>query len=287
MESIVCAPCICLPCDLKFLTVLFSVPTLPITSAWFLGSSGTVVVSGRRPYFYLYDSITGTLDNVRKFPGRSEKSLESCFAAPDGRTVAFAGNDGFVLLFDANQKALTSTVKLNGTVRSVCFAGDHELLASGSDGDVYRFDMRTRRCVERFANQDGSHTTYMAASDRHLAVGAQSGVVNLYPASYNRSSDDLRKSPLKSIMNLRTAVNFTQFNEDGNILAIASRMDKNALKLVHTPSATVFSNWPTSKTPLKYVSCVDFSPGSRFLAIGNDKGKCLLYQLAHYGENSD
>jgi U3 small nucleolar RNA-associated protein 18 len=44
----------------------------------------------------------------------------------------------------------------------------------------------------------------------------------------------------------------------------------------------VFSNWPTSKTPLKYVWSMDFSPKSRYMAIGNDHGKCLLYRLKHY-----
>ena len=46
----------------------------------------------------------------------------------------------------------------------------------------------------------------------------------------------------------------------------------------------MFKNWPTSKTPLGYVWDVDFSPGGGYLAVGNDKGKCLLYRLDHYAE---
>lgn len=263
------------------------VPRLPISSAWFLGATGTVVASGRRSFFYLYDSVAGKLDRIPKLSGRNEQSLESCFAAPDGSTLAFAGNDGFVLLFDVKQKHLKSTVKLNGTVRSICFSGEHEVLASGCDGDVYRFDMRTRRCVERFVNQDGSKTTYLAASDRHMAVGAYSGVVNLYPDTPSGSTTittTTPRAPIKSLLNLRTAINHARFNCDGNLLAISSRMEKGAFRLVHMPTATVFSNWPTGKTPLGYVSSVDFSPESRFVAIGNDKGKCLLYKLNHYSD---
>ncbi|KAJ1495373.1 hypothetical protein T484DRAFT_1762486 [Baffinella frigidus] len=44
----------------------------------------------------------------------------------------------------------------------------------------------------------------------------------------------------------------------------------------------VFANWPTSGTPLHSVSAADFSPNSRFLSIGNDRGKVLLYRLRHY-----
>ena len=65
---------------------------------------------------------------------------------------------------------------------------------------------------------------------------------------------------------------------------MASKWEKEALRLVHIPTCTVFSNWPTTKTPLSYVFSLDFSPNSGYLAIGNDKGKVLLYRLRHYGE---
>jgi len=107
-----------------------------------------------------------------------------------------------------------------------------------------------------------------------LAVGAESGVVNLY--SHHS------KEPIKSIMNMPTSADYTKFNHDGQILAFSSRREKHSMKLLHVPSATVFSNWPTSKTPLNYVWSMDFSPQSKFLAVGNDKGKCLLYKLNHY-----
>jgi U3 small nucleolar RNA-associated protein 18 len=248
-------------------------------SAAFLGTTGTVIVSGRRSYFYLYDSVAGKVDEVPRLVGRPEKSLERSFAAPDGRTVAFIGNDGYVLLFDVHNKTIKKTVKLNGSVRSICFQGDDEVLASGSDGDVYRWDMRggSRLPLERFSNQDGSITSTMAASSRTLAVGSESGVVSLYSEIKGRS-----KEPLKSIMNIRTPINRVCFNPDGNMLAMSSQMEGDSMKLVHVPTGTVFSNWPTANTPLGYVWSTSFSPGSKFLAIGNDKGKCLLYKLQHY-----
>jgi len=48
------------------------------------------------------------------------------------------------------------------------------------------------------------------------------------------------------------------------------------------PSKTVFGNWPTSKTPLHYVTAVNFSPNSGYLCVGNDRGRALLYRLQHY-----
>lgn len=108
----------------------------------------------------------------------------------------------------------------------------------------------------------------------------------------------------QALKNLTTPVDDVLFNHDSQLLAMSSRLKKDALKLVrfsfclfimwlgcslclcssqvHLPSLTVFSNWPTSQTPLHYVSTMDFSPHSGYLAAGNDKGKVLLYRLHHY-----
>ena len=152
----------------------------------------------------------------------------------------------------------------------------------------FRWDVKSRQCIERFANGDGTITSSLAASNTSLAVGAESGVVNLYSehrAQQSRSSllAGIRtKTPLKSIMNLHTSADVVRFNSDGQILAMSSQREQHGLKLLHVPSRTVFSNWPTAQTPLGYVWSIGFSPKSKFLAIGNDKGKCLLYKINHY-----
>lgn len=145
----------------------------------------------------------------------------------------------------------------------------------------FRWDIRSKKCIDRFQNEDGTITSFISASSRFLAVGAESGVVNIYNDNY---SPFKKRMPLKSIMNMHTSIDFMRFNPTGDILALSSRREKDSLKLVHMPTQTVFSNWPTSKTPLGYVWSIDFSPGSKFMAVGNDKGKCLLYKLLHYNE---
>lgn len=67
------------------------------------------------------------------------------------------------------------------------------------------------------------------------------------------------------------------------MLMMASRMKKDALRIVHLPSATVFSNFPARNAPLHYVHCGAFSPGGGLMAVGNAKGRVLLYRLHHYG----
>ena len=146
---------------------------------------------------------------------------------------------------------------------------------------IHRFDLGTRKCIERFSNNDGTVTSSLGASMDYFVAGAESGVVNLYSASQNTRT----RKPIRSVMNVSTAVDCLRFNHDGQILAMSSRFSSDCLKLLHIPSRTVFSNWPTSKTPLNYVFSMDFSPKSRFLTVGNDKGKCLLYKLKQYHDS--
>lgn len=264
-------------------------PEMPIYCASFLGNTGKVVLSGRRKFFYFYDAISGNVDLVPSILGREERSWERHTVSPDGRLIAFVGNDGYVVLVDSHSKQSIGSLKLNGSVRAITFTTDgSQLLASGSDGDIYRWDVKSRQCIERFSNGDGTITSSLAASNTNLAVGAESGVVNLYSEHrklQSRSSllTGVRaKAPLKSIMNLPTSADVVSFNSDGQILAMSSQREQHGLKLLHVPSRTVFSNWPTAQTPLGYVCSMSFSPASKFIAIGNDKGKCLLYKINHY-----
>ena len=131
---------------------------------------------------------------------------------------------------------------------------------------------------------------------------SKSGIVNVYGSNASSSwSNSDRPRPLKSIGNLTTSISTVQFNHDSQLLAIASKTKKDQMRLVwlilccskrlntydlnlqiHIPSLTAFSNWPTSGTPLGHVSSVDFSAGGEYFAIGNTRGRVLLYHLKDY-----
>jgi len=257
-------------------------PNLPIRSASFLGKSGSVVLSGRRSFFYIYDSVAGKIDKVPRIAGRDERSLEKFTISPDGSLIAFYGNDGYIILVEAKSKLWVANMKMNGSVRAITFSPDGRFIfSSGSDGDVYKWDVRSTRCIDRFQNEDGTITSALSSTSQYLAVGAESGVVNLYNNDSTVSAYE-RRTPSKSIMNLQSSIDCMKYNHDGRILAMSTKREKDSMKLFHVPSQTVFSNWPTSKTPLGYAWSLDFSPRSKFIAIGNDKGLCLLYKLSHY-----
>ena len=71
--------------------------------------------------------------------GRSERSLEKFTVSPDGRIIAFFGNDGYIILVDSKSRQWIGDLKMNGSVRAITFTPDSEyIMGSGSDGDVYR-----------------------------------------------------------------------------------------------------------------------------------------------------
>lgn len=152
--------------------------------------------------------------------------------------------------------------------------------------------MRTRRCVSRHNDNGSIHGTCINISHNNntLAVGSDSGVVNLYNTQHilnydHHDNNDNNITPIKSFLNLTTPIDGLIFNHDDNILSMFSRRKKDCMKLIHVPTLTTFTNWPTTQTPLHYVSAASFSNHSGYMSIGNARGRVLLYRLNHYQQS--
>jgi len=254
----------------------------PIYSAQFTPDGQQVVMSSRRKHFYVFDMATGDVRKVPNIQGRTEKSLESFAICPDGSCIAFLGDSGYINLVSLKTLQYMCSLKMNGSVKCVTFSHDGARLFSfGGDGEVYVWDMKTKKCKHKFRD-DGclkGGCIDVSKNGRFVACGSNSGVVNIYDEN---CFDDRNPKPIKTVMNLTTSIHCVKFNPTSEILAIASMSVKNSLRLLHIPSLTVFSNWPTSKSGLGYIQSITFSPASGFLAVGNDAGKAMLFRLRHY-----
>ena len=273
---------------------------LRLEAACLVGPDATeAVATGTQPFLYVYDLPSGTVSKIDRVVGRSERAYPRIAAAPSGEYLVLhggAGGEGVVL--SGRTKQLVGTVRLNSPLMTAAVfshADPNVLYAAGAGGDVFAFDMRMlMRCTQRFSYSGASNVTALAVApvpaapgpkpaDRYMAVGSDSGVVDIFPGDEIRSAS-LRRSPVaaRSLMNLTTAADGAVFNHDAQLLAISSRRKANAFKLVHLPSCTVFSNWPTPTVPTNYVYSTAFSPNGGYLAVGNDRGRALLFRMCHW-----
>ena len=254
---------------------------MPLHSASFSPNGSQVVLTGRRPYFYIHDLMGGETIKIWGVKGRPDKSFERAAMSPYDPLLAFLCTDGYIALVSLITKQCIGQLKMNGLVSAVSFGPDMTLYSFGSDCEVYRWDLRSLKCTGRFMDEGCVGATQVAVSpDGHwLATGCSSGIVNLYRTSSipsNQTSSHLK--PVKTFMNLTTAITSLEFHPQSHVLLIASHCVKDALRLVHMAEMRVVKNWPTSNTPLGHVTCAAFK--GAFVAIGNSQGKCLLYKMA-------
>ncbi|KAJ2775486.1 U3 snoRNP protein [Coemansia nantahalensis] len=263
---------------------------MPITAAQFVRGGQEIIVSGRRRWYFAVDVERGTVTRVGGIPGLPAlKSLEFMRASTAGDRLAFMSNGGQIHLVSARTKQFVHTLPMNGAVRDVAFTADGNYLWSvGLDNEVYQWDLRQNRCLSRWHDPTAFRPTCLGISrdGAYYASGDNAGVVNLYDTRTMRTdggdSAFYTVRPFKAIDNLTTSILGCAFNHSAEILGIYSRSKEDQLKLVHLPTGTVFANWPSSSAHLGKVQCIDFSPQSGFMAVGNDGGKALLYRLQHY-----
>ena len=166
-------------------------PDLPIHTAKFKGLDNEIILSGRRKFFYVYDITGGNISKINNIRGRDEKSWENFEISPDGQLIALLGNDGYIVLLHGKTKQWIANLKINGSVRAMAFTSDSsKLYATGGDGEVYIWDLRSRRCLHRHVDEGSMSGTSISVSNNGniYAVGSDSGVVNLYDAHQSMSS---------------------------------------------------------------------------------------------------
>ncbi|KAM3125997.1 hypothetical protein CJJ07_003835 [Candidozyma auris] len=266
---------------------------VPIRSCQFSPdpTSTLVYASGRRRYMSRWDTTTEAVEKVSRMYGQEEtqRSFEYFKMSPRGTFVALLGSNGYVNLLNSRTTQLFRAYKVDGYVADFEFTKDERtLIVANFAGDVWEFALNSPDVdiVNRWSDTSAVAVTKIALggpADRWLAIGTKSGMVNLFDrTTFNTLSRGQNPKPFRSVGNLVTQVFEAKFSPDGQILCVASKQKKDALKLVHMPSGTVFANWPTGNTPLGRVTCVQFSPNSQMLAIANDAGKITLWRLNHY-----
>ncbi|KAH7884117.1 WD40-repeat-containing domain protein [Phlebopus sp. FC_14] len=274
------------------------IPSLPLTNAVFHPSGSSILMTGPRPFYYTYDIQSGTshrsprgLWGTTFSSANRDGGMEICAFSPTGDFLAVAGRRGYIHLVDwrSGTAQVITSLKANAAVRSLWWSRTAEggaLMSLTEDSKVYVWDVGQRKCVKRWQDEGGFGSRIMGGDQRgsYLAIGSNTGLVNVYSADSTVTRDASQPKPLKTIGNLTTNISCLRYNHDSQLMAIASNVKKDQLRLIHLPSLTAFSNWPTTSTPLGHVTSMDFSTGSEYLAIGNNRGRVLLYHPREFGQ---
>uniref|UniRef100_A0A671N1N3 U3 small nucleolar RNA-associated protein 18 homolog n=1 Tax=Sinocyclocheilus anshuiensis TaxID=1608454 RepID=A0A671N1N3_9TELE len=257
----------------------------PVNKASFSADGEHIVATGmRNKLFYIYDMMEGKVIPVLSVRGLNEQRVSDFQVSPDGKYLLLSGSSGYLHLMTTKTREVIRSMKMNGSVCAAAFTSDSsKIFANSQEGEVFIWDVQSSKCLKKFADDGCIRGTSLALSrdGLYLACGSQSGVVNIY--SQKDCLHTLEPRPLKAVMNLVTAATSLCFNSTSEILAIGSRADDEANRLVHLPSFTVFSNFPQfQKKTIFRTRCLDFSPQSGFYTVANNKGHALLFRLLHY-----
>ncbi|EKG17870.1 hypothetical protein MPH_04926 [Macrophomina phaseolina MS6] len=305
----------------------------PLTTTAFHPSpnDSRIFLSARRRYFHVWNLTTGTIEKVTRVYGhqQEQRTMERFALSPNGKYMALLGSarkgGGYVNILDAQTLQWQSQARIEsrgGIADFAWWADGNGLTIAGKNGEISEWDVVAQRLRARWVDEGAVGTSVLAlggrsarddflGGDRWVAVGSSSGIVNIYdrrawlPANKNSkatSEDDanagvpINPSPTKVLDQLTTPISHLRFSPDGQLLAMASRWKKDALRLVHLPSCTVYRNWPTSATPLGRITAVAWGDAGAvsaaveeregrsvdaelLLAVANEQGKVRLWEV--------
>ncbi|OAQ90922.1 small nucleolar ribonucleoprotein complex subunit [Purpureocillium lilacinum] len=293
------------------------VKQVDVRRAEFLYPQGDkIFFAGRRRYFHHWDLPSGVVQKTSRVAGHQEehKSMERFKLSPCGRYMGIVASSrkggGIINVISVATAQWIAAARLQSRHGIADFAwwstGDGMTIL-GKDGQVGEYSMESRSFLGVWQD-DGSVGAIVIAlgghrgpealgDDRWVAVGSNTGITNIYDRNElivpNTSSSDTndgdggddritikeRPTPTRTFEQLVTPITVLTFSPDGQLLAFGSRQTKDALRLVHLPSCTVYRNWPTAQTPLGRITAVAFGRDSGLLAVGNDAGKIRLWHI--------
>lgn len=286
------------------------VKSVPVRRSAFLHPNGDeIIFAGRRRFFHSWNISSGLVKKVTKIQGHQheQKTMERFRLAPSGRHMALIATSrkggGMLNIISVGSMQWVAQARLDsrgGIADFSWWRNGEGITILGRDGQVAEWSLVSRRTVGLWRDEGSVGGTVMGlggkggpaglGEDRWVAMGSNSGVVNIYDRNtlVSRIGDDGSieikplPEPTRRYEQLTTPITTISFSHDGQLLVFASQHKKDALKLVHLPSCTVYRNWPTEQTPLGRVTAIAFGKGKEadlVLAVGNDIGKVRLWEV--------
>lgn len=230
----------------------------------------------------------GTMQWIAQARGEGRGGLADFCWWSDGEGLSLAGKLGEVAEWSTQERKIVLRWQDQGGVGIT-------IMALGADSEGL---LPTGKKKQK-------HSQSKIGPDRWTILGTNTGFVTIYDRSKltspskhaftngqydsvdpaNERSASAAPAPHATLTHLTTPISHLSVSPCGQVLAIASKWKRDAIRLVHLVSRTVYRNWPTARTPLGRISsmllgeCEDVVQGSEdeegrglLLIVGNEQG---------------
>lgn len=170
--------------------------------------------------------------------------------SPCGRWMGLVGSrrrgGGLINVLDAHTMQWVAEVRVEskGGIADFGWWGDGEgMTAIGKGGEAVEWDGRQKQVVGRWIDEGAVGTTVVAmggrrsgakdlGGDRWVAVGSSAGIVNIYDRKHWESGNiPANPKPTRAFDQLTTPISHLGFSPDGQLMLMASRWKRDALRL--------------------------------------------------------
>ena len=185
---------------------------------------------------------------------------------------------GHELILGSVQTAcVAQRITLDDYVTDCSFVSDHEIVAAVGNRVVFYDVRRAARCVATLEDEGSIKTTRVLCSSTAIVCGSSSGVVNLY----SRGATGKEK-PLKSYMNLKTAVTFLEWGSlpgAQSFFVMGGCEQVGGVRVVHMPSMAVVPGFPSPGMHHSFFKCATAAPSGMPLFSLGEYGRVTTYAL--------
>ncbi|KAL8840920.1 MAG: hypothetical protein Q9170_001113 [Blastenia crenularia] len=211
-----------------------------------------IIFAGQRRYFHSWDLSSGRVDKVSRVYGHQseQKSMGRFKLSRCGKWMGLVGTHrkggGLINVLDAHTMQWIAEVRVEskGGVADFEWWGDGEgMIVIGKGGEAVEWDGRQKKIVGRWMDEGAVGTTVLVTGghgngpkslggDRWVAVGSSSGIVNIYDRkNWKEENVNTNPRPNKVFDQLTTPTSHVTFSPDGQLMVMASRWKRDALRL--------------------------------------------------------
>ena len=272
----------------EFLNILKGDTTTDVSSIDFLKDGKTLAIASSDGTVRLWNADATEKTKTFKW----DKPLDTALCSPAGRTYACAGDDGAVLLFDANTGELLHALKVpnGGQVSDLRYSPDGETLAASDGRDICFYSVNTGELQKTITGySEVLITAIYAPNEKTVADLDWDGIVRMWDVDTRQLLKTFSAVGQVGHSGQSVGAISRSRSSESYIRAIAYSPD-GATLACGTSDATILlwnvSTWKNRlllKEHTKMITSVAFSPdGQTLVSAGRDK--TILLWNVHTGE---